>query len=755
MSNYVARVAPEWRWFWESKPVFVAPFWEGTGKARDLVTGTLGYDQADSGDLQWVRARKGPALYVPAADGGAKWDAHSQFSVASGDTFAIFSAFEYEANGTDYDHLFDWRGTSFLFNISFNGTIWRFDQVDPVLLDLRPTKAISNGYHSAAFTFEGAYAKAIVDGEVVGQDTGLEAGATDTGMSINIGARATWSDYEWKGSIYNSVLWIESQGSTLPTVAQMARLHEDPFGPFRMAKAIFTVVPTGYEALEEGPGEPAAGVSGSATSSETEDGIRYGTHQIVITLTDDTWITSGFDDQRQSIINGIDSDGSESYGWDAERSKIPVTAVVRTSDTVVTITLPALPDFNIAAAETLTVTIPAAALVTSTDPLGATPTFDIDPVLSYIERIPRDIDWTPNSGYGTKILSPGEFDVDWDGFQHPPWSVIDFGGKKILYYGGALNDTSPDFRAIGAALSYDGGYTWTKYGSNPVIEYNPSGPSYPEEGAVSAVPLVEGSTVHMWYSGTIDVGGGGVDMRIRYCNSTDGLSFSNHSNVLVTSGNEYWAQSAIKLGSTYYLYYTITQGAPGAGSGRGPLYVISGTNPATLGGPTEILAAANSHARIVDLDDTYFAMDLSTNESTQAGMWKWYYFNKADPTTILGPLTDKNSDFDYDVARMGHAYMYDETTNFWKMIHMEYWSSGYINDGLYLHTAFIPFLEGYRFRLDDGSESGATWAANQDTSYSMTASGIIRLRLVVEALKAGQYQLEVAQSGTNNWYRIV
>lgn len=84
-----------------------------------------------------------------------------------------------------------------------------------------------------------------------------------------------------------------------------------------------------------------------------------------------------FVDIRQAIINGIDSAQAEGTGWDAIRSTIPVTAVVRTSDTVVTITLPALPGYNITAQETLTVTVPHIAVV-GTDAIVATPTFTVD-----------------------------------------------------------------------------------------------------------------------------------------------------------------------------------------------------------------------------------------------------------------------------------------------------------------------------------------------------------------------------------------
>lgn len=85
-----------------------------------------------------------------------------------------------------------------------------------------------------------------------------------------------------------------------------------------------------------------------------------------------------FNDARQAIINGLDSAQAEGTGWDAVvKAGLEVTTVVRTSDTVVTITLSAFGSYNITAQETITVTVPAAALV-SGGPVTGSPTFTVD-----------------------------------------------------------------------------------------------------------------------------------------------------------------------------------------------------------------------------------------------------------------------------------------------------------------------------------------------------------------------------------------
>lgn len=142
--------------------------------------------------------------------------------------------------------------------------------------------------------------------------------------------------------------------------------------------SINLVVTNGYALTGVLPA--SAALSGSIVPTATEDAIRAGGETIVITLTNDTWAAAGasFDAIRQDIIDGLVSAQAEPTGWNAAVTPfIPVTAVVRTSDTVVTITLPAFPAYDITAPETITDTVPQSALVIGSAPLVASPTFEI------------------------------------------------------------------------------------------------------------------------------------------------------------------------------------------------------------------------------------------------------------------------------------------------------------------------------------------------------------------------------------------
>lgn len=99
--------------------------------------------------------------------------------------------------------------------------------------------------------------------------------------------------------------------------------------------------------------------------------------------------------ERQNIINGLDSAQAEGTGWDAVvKATQGVAGVVRTSDTVATITLDAFPTYNISTTETITATIPTTAL-TSGIVIEATPTFAI------AASIPNKIYQTTNKFWGS------------------------------------------------------------------------------------------------------------------------------------------------------------------------------------------------------------------------------------------------------------------------------------------------------------------------------------------------------------------
>lgn len=110
-----------------------------------------------------------------------------------------------------------------------------------------------------------------------------------------------------------------------------------------------------------------------------ETDIVTGSETIIITLTGDTWVATIGDDNAftTALIAGIDSDGSETAGWDAQvKGNMVHGDITRTSSTIVTVILAVEASYAIVQNETITVTIPTTALTAAVE-IIATPTFDV------------------------------------------------------------------------------------------------------------------------------------------------------------------------------------------------------------------------------------------------------------------------------------------------------------------------------------------------------------------------------------------
>ena len=131
-----------------------------------------------------------------------------------------------------------------------------------------------------------------------------------------------------------------------------------------------------------------AAITGTATANIDENDITTGGKTIIITLTGDTWKAAGTGPigstaDTQAIIDGLDAATSPANGWNNEvRDKEVTTAVVRTSNTVATITLTAQIGYDVSATETITATVPTQALVTGAAAIIGSPTFTISALVA-------------------------------------------------------------------------------------------------------------------------------------------------------------------------------------------------------------------------------------------------------------------------------------------------------------------------------------------------------------------------------------
>lgn len=113
-------------------------------------------------------------------------------------------------------------------------------------------------------------------------------------------------------------------------------------------------------------------IAGGVLESE----IVTGGETIIITLAGDTWAATVGDDNAitDALIAGITGDDEGGNGFNDEVTVVHGN-VVRTSDTIVTVTLPAAGSYAIAADETVTVDVPAVAVAGGVPPEPKT--FDI------------------------------------------------------------------------------------------------------------------------------------------------------------------------------------------------------------------------------------------------------------------------------------------------------------------------------------------------------------------------------------------
>lgn len=129
-----------------------------------------------------------------------------------------------------------------------------------------------------------------------------------------------------------------------------------------------------------------------AATVSTEAGVRAGGGVITLTLSFDTFVAAGatFNAQRQAIINGLSGSLATNTAWNAlVTAALAVTDVTRVSSSQVTVTLPAVAMYAlpVGIAETVTATIPAAALTGAVSLVAGS--FRIAPTVVRVYSPPR------------------------------------------------------------------------------------------------------------------------------------------------------------------------------------------------------------------------------------------------------------------------------------------------------------------------------------------------------------------------------
>lgn len=264
-----------------------------------------------------------------------------------------------------------------------------------------------------------------------------------------------------------------------------------------------------------------------------------------------------------------------------------------------------------------------------------------------------------NWDYQGKVLDNGS-EGEWDSsFVTEPWVIKD-GSTYKMWYGGSA-DSQSDMR-IGYATSSDG-ETWTKSGSNPVLS-NGSGGDWDDRSVRRPVVIQDGSTYKMWYDGTqgdntaYNIGYATSSDGVSWSKYGSNPVLERGSE----TGNDWdysnvWAMSVLKRGEAYEMYYS-GNGASGSGipyqighaySTDGTNWVEYDSNPVITTGVADTWNDEAVYSSMVYLDESgdnpYYKMWYNGSDGSAVKMG---YATLDAPADSTKPSS--SPDFDIEVA---------------------------------------------------------------------------------------------------------
>lgn len=212
------------------------------------------------------------------------------------------------------------------------------------------------------------------------------------------------------------------------------------------------------------------------------------------------------------------------------------------------------------------------------------------------------IDWNKLSD---PVLEPSE--SGWDSLTAASPVVIFDGSIYKMWYGGGRDVTGE--ASIGYATSPDG-ISWTKYGTNPVMQPGPPG-AWDDLQVLPGTVIFDGSIYKMWYAGNRQL----PLYRIGYATSPDGITWQKHPNPVLTPGNPgewddffVYTPEVVFHEGTYHMWYLgRSQTTPGrigyATSQDGINWVKDPDNPVLTPGPPGSWESNNvAHPRVIIAD---------------------------------------------------------------------------------------------------------------------------------------------------------
>jgi predicted GH43/DUF377 family glycosyl hydrolase len=166
---------------------------------------------------------------------------------------------------------------------------------------------------------------------------------------------------------------------------------------------------------------------------------------------------------------------------------------------------------------------------------------------------PDGIAWTMDPE--NPVMTP-QPEGDWEVTSIVSLAVIHDGAEFRMWYGGIEPN---GYCSTGVATSSDGS-TWTRHQNNPVFEPGPPG-SFDDGVVFPATVFRRNGLHHMWYS-AVDVPNLFSRTTIGYATSVDGLSWIRHPSPVLEPGPESWdsyivyGPEVLFDGSSYHMWFT-------------------------------------------------------------------------------------------------------------------------------------------------------------------------------------------------------
>ena len=173
------------------------------------------------------------------------------------------------------------------------------------------------------------------------------------------------------------------------------------------------------------------------------------------------------------------------------------------------------------------------------------------------------VEWTMDPA--NPVLTTGD-EGAWDDYAISGVAVLHDGSEFRMWYGGSDGEVVRG----GYATSPDGS-VWTKYEDNPIIDVGPTG-TFDDHWAIPLAVVVADGRYQIWYSAAQDVGPDDFRWQVGYAESTDGLSWTKHTEPVIEPGNGWdnwlvYAPSVLFDGAAYHMWYTGVTGGRNFGIG--------------------------------------------------------------------------------------------------------------------------------------------------------------------------------------------